>query len=143
MAMKDVVMKNLIQAMKDKNVREKGVLQLLKSGLENAEKVKKAQLTEKEEFEVVQREIKQNKDFLVETEKLNRTDSIEDTKEKIEILYAYLPEQLTADEVKATLVKLGIQKAMKKGEAMIIAIPSLEGRTEKALISQIVDQLIK
>lgn len=140
--MKDVVMKDLIQAMRDKDTRKKGVLQLVKAGLDNAEKVKKSALDEKEEVQIVQREIKQTKDFLVEAVKLDRTDSIEDANLKLEILYAYLPKQLTEDQVIAELSKLGIVKGMNMGEAMKIAVPALSGKTENALISKSVKKLI-
>lgn len=142
MAMKDVVMKDLIQAMRDKDARKKGVLQLVKAGLDNAEKVKKSALDEKEEVQIVQREIKQTKDFLVEAVKLDRKDSIEDANLKLEILYAYLPKQLTEDQVIAELTKLGIEKGMNMGEAMKIAVPALSGKTENALISKSVKSLI-
>lgn len=142
MAMKDVVMKDLIQAMRDKDTRKKGVLQLVKAGLDNAEKVKKSALDEKEEVQIVQREIKQTKDFLVEAVKLDRTDSIEDANLKLEILYAYLPKQLTEDQVIAELSKLGIVNGMNMGEAMKIAVPALSGKTENALISKSVKKLI-
>lgn len=140
--MKDVVMKDLIQAMRDKDARKKGVLQLVKAGLDNAEKVKKSALDEKEEVQIVQREIKQTKDFLVEAVKLDRKDSIEDANLKLEILYAYLPKQLTEDQVIAELTKLGIEKGMNMGEAMKIAVPALSGKTENALISKSVKSLI-
>lgn len=140
--MKDVVMKDLIQAMRDKDARKKGVLQLVKAGLDNAEKVKKSALDEKEEVQIVQREIKQTKDFLVEAIKLDRKDSIEDANLKLEILYAYLPKQLTEDQVIAELTKLGIEKGMNMGEAMKIAVPALSGKTENALISKSVKSLI-
>lgn len=140
--MKETVMKDLIQAMKDKDARKKGVLQLIKAGLDNAEKVKKAILTEEEEIAVVQRELKQTKDFLAEAEKLNRADSIEDAKAKIEIIYHYLPKQLSEDEVKAILIEVGVTKGMNMGQAMGKAMPVLKGKTESALISKLVKELI-
>ena len=142
MKMKDVVMKDLIQAMKAKDVREKGVLQLVKAGLENAEKVKRSPLDEKEEIQIVQREIKQTKDYLAEAEKLGRTDSVEDAQAKIEILYRYLPKQMTEDEVKEALVHSGVTSGMNMGEAMKIAMPLLSGKVENAIVSKMVKELI-
>lgn len=142
MALKDVVMKDLIIAMKEKDARRKGVLQLLKAGLDNAEKVKKAPLIEAEEIEVVQRELKQTKDFLAEAKNLHRADSIQDAEAKIAIIYHYLPKQLSEDEVRAILVSLGVTKGINMGQAMKVALPALKGKTENSLISQMVKQLI-
>lgn len=142
MALKDVVMKDLITAMKEKDARKKGVLQLIKAGLDNAEKVKKSALEEPEEIAVVQRELKQTKDFLAEAKKLNRADSIADAEAKIAIIYNYLPKQLGEDEVKAILIEAGVTKGMNMGQAMGIAMPVLKGKTENALISKLVKELI-
>lgn len=142
MKMKDLVMKDLIQAMKAKDARKKGVLQLVKAGLENAEKVKRSPLDEKEEIQIVQREIKQTKDYLAEAEKLGRTDSVEDAQEKIKILYGYLPNQMTEDEVKVALIQSGVASGMNMGEAMKIAMPVLSGKAENATISKMVKVLI-
>jgi uncharacterized protein YqeY len=142
MALKDVVMKDLITAMKEKDARKKGVLQLIKAGLDNAEKVKKSELEEPEEIAVVHRELKQTKDFLAEAKKLNRADSIADAEAKIAIIYNYLPKQLGEDEVKAILIEAGVTKGMNMGQAMGIAMPVLKGKTENALISKLVKELI-
>lgn len=142
MKMKDLIMKDLIQAMKAKDARKKGVLQLLKAGLENAEKVKRSPLDEKEEIQIVQREIKQTKDYLAEAEKLGRTDSVEDANAKIDILYGYLPNQMSEDEVPAALIQSGVVAGMSMGDAMKIAMPVLSGKAENATISKMVKHLI-
>lgn len=142
MKMKDLIMKDLIEAMKMKDTLKKGVLQLVKAGLENAEKVKRSPLDQKEEIQIVQREIKQTKDYLAEAEKLGRADSVKDAKAKIEILYGYLPNQMTEDEVRAALIESGVTSGMSMGEAMKIAMPVLSGKAENALISKSVKQLI-
>lgn len=142
MALKDTIMEDLITAMRNKDNRRKGVLQLVKAGLEAAEKEKKSSLTEQEEIAIVQREVKQNKDFLIEAKKLQRTDCIEDANQKIAILYKYLPDQLTEDEVKQKLIDLGVSKGMNMGAAMKLALPSLKGKAESAVISKLVNQMI-
>ena len=53
--LKDIVFDQLKQAMKNKDVLAKGVLQLTKAALENAEKAKGAPLSEQEEIAVINR----------------------------------------------------------------------------------------
>jgi uncharacterized protein len=143
MAMNKEVMKDLIQAMANKDTLKKGVLQLLKSGLDAAEKEKKSPLTKEEEIAVVHREVKQTKDFIKEAQKLNRTDLVEDAEEKLKILYTYLPKQLSETEVEQALLDLGVKQGMNMGQAMSIAMPNLKGKTENALISKTVQKLIR
>ena len=56
--LKDIVFDQLKQAMKNKDVLAKGVLQLVKAALDNAEKEKGTALTEQEEIAVINREMK-------------------------------------------------------------------------------------
>lgn len=140
--LKEIIMKDLIQAMKDKNKLKKGLLQLVKAGLERAEKEKKAELTPAEELQIIQREVKQTKDSLAEAKKFGREDLVAEAKEKIEILSGYLPKQLDENQVKEQLMAIGVVPGMKMGEAMKLAMPVLAGKTENALISKVVKQLI-
>ena len=140
--MKDQMMKEIIQAMKEKNRVKKGVRQLVKSALELAEKEKKAPLTEEEEIRIVQREVKQTKDSLEEAEKYGRDDLIAEAKERLEILANYLPQQLSEAEVKEQLVAAGITQGMNMGDAMKVAMATLAGKAENKLISKVVKELI-
>lgn len=128
--------------MKDKDKLKKGTLQLVKGSLVNLEIENKRDLTTDEEIKVVQREIKQAKESLADAEKYNRPDLVEMNKEKIEILTKYLPKQFNADEVKEICINAGIVSGMNMGEAMKIAMPKLSGKTENALISKTVKELI-
>lgn len=140
--LKEQIMKDLIQAMKEKNKVKKGVLQLVKAGLDKTEKEKKAELTEAEEIQVIQREVKQTKDALAEAVKYGREDLVAEAKEKIEILSSYLPQQLNEEQVKEALLKIGVQPGMAMGDAMKLAMKELSGKAENALISKVVKSII-
>lgn len=135
-------MKDLIQAMKEKNKVKKGVLQLVKAGLDKAEKEKKSELTEAEEIQVIQREVKQTKDSLAEAEKYRREDLVAEAKEKLEVLTNYLPQQLNEEQVKEELLKIGVQPGMSMGDAMKVAMKELSGKAENAVISKVVKSII-
>lgn len=140
--LKDQVTKDIIQAMKDKDRLKKGTLQLVKGSLVNLEIENKRDLTADEEIKVVQREVKQAKESLADAEKYNRPDLVTMNKEKLEILAKYLPEQYNAEEVKEICIGAGIVSGMNMGEAMKLAMPKLSGKTENALISKTVKDLI-
>lgn len=140
--MKDVIMKDLVQAMKEKNRLKKGVLQLVKAGLEKAKKEKKEAFTTAEETQIIQREVKQTKDSLAEAKKYGREDLAAEANEKLKILSSYLPKQLDENQVKEKLIAIGVKHGMNMGQAMKMAMPVLAGKTENALISKMVKQLI-
>lgn len=140
--LKEQITKDIIQAMKDKDNVKKGTLQLVKGNIENLEIEKKRALKQTEEIQVIQREIKQTKEALADAERYGRSDLVEMNKTKLEILSEYLPEQLGEDEVREVLVSLGIDKGMNMGQAMKLAMPKLSGKTDNALISKLVRELI-
>lgn len=141
--LKEVLSKEIIQAMKEKDNLRKGLLQLVKAQIEKVEKDQKRNLTKEEEIQIVQREVKQTKESLLAAEKYGREDLVSENKVKLEILAKYLPTQLNEDEVKVIASNAGITSGMSMGEAMKLAMPVLKGKTENALISKVVKELIQ
>lgn len=140
--LKEKVSAEIVSAMKSQDTLKKGVLQLVKAQIVNLEIKEKRELTSDEENAIIQREVKQNKEALAEAEKYSREDLAAETKRKIEILVAYLPKQLDANEVKEVILAAGVTKGMNMGEAMKLAMPNLKGKTENALISKTVKEII-
>lgn len=140
--LKEKIFADLKKAMKEKNTLHKGVLTLIKAGLDSAEKEKGAALSKEEELSVIQREMKQTKQALEGAEKAGRVDLIEQEQKKLELIESYLPAQLSRDKAKELLVAADIKKGMKMSEAMKIAKPILNGQIENKVIAEIVKELI-
>ena len=140
--LKNEVFDLLKQAMKEKDVLSKGVLQLIKSALDAAEKEKGAELSKEEEIVVVNREIKQTTQALEGAKAANREDLIEKEQAKIDLLKKFLPAQLSEEEIEAKLREAGINADVNMGEAMKIARQLLNGQADGATISKIVKALI-
>ncbi|MDW0118286.1 GatB/YqeY domain-containing protein [Sporosarcina thermotolerans] len=140
--LKTTVFEQLKQAMREKDVLSKGVLTLLKSALDLAEKEKGSALTKEEEVAIVNREIKQTNQALEGAEKAQREDLIEQEKAKLVLLKSFLPKQLSEEEVTALLTEAGVTKGMNMGDAMKIAKPLLAGKTDGGTMSKVVKSLI-
>ena len=140
--LKTTVFEQLKNAMREKNVLAKGVLTLLKSALDSAEKEKGAALSTEEEAAVVNREIKQTNQALEGAQKAQREDLIEQEEAKLVLLKSFLPKQLSEDEIITMLTEAGITKGMNMGDAMKIAKPLLAGKTDGATMSKVVKNLI-
>ena len=140
--LKTTVFEQLKRAMKEKDVLSKGVLTLLKSALDRAEKEKGSNLTEEEEIAIVNREIKQTNQALEGAEKAQREDLIEKEEAKLLLLKTFLPKQLSEEEVMTMLTEAGITKGMNMGDAMKIAKPLLAGKADGAMMSKAVKRLI-
>ncbi|MFC5543121.1 MAG: GatB/YqeY domain-containing protein [Bacilli bacterium] len=140
--MKQAVFEQLKQAMKEKDAVAKGVLTLLKSALDQAEKEKGSELSHEEEIAVVNREVKQTHQALEGAKQAGREDLIEKENRKLEILQSFLPKQLSEEEIANVLTEAGISKGMNMGEAMKIAKPLLAGKADGATIAKVVKSLI-
>ncbi len=140
--LKTEVFEQLKTAMKEKDILAKGVLSLLKSALDLAEKEKGEALTAEEEMAIVNREVKQTNQALEGAQKAERADLIEKEEAKLVFLKSFLPKQLSEEEIAKKLVAAGVEKGMNMGEAMKIAKPLLSGQAEGAVISKVVKSII-
>ncbi|SES37298.1 GatB/YqeY domain-containing protein [Psychrobacillus sp. OK032] len=139
---KTTVFEQLKRAMKEKDVLAKGVLTLLKSALDSAEKEKGSSLSPEEEIAIVNREVKQTNQALEGAQKANREDLIEKEEAKLVLLKSFLPKQLSEEEIATILTEAGIVKGMNMGDAMKIAKPLLTGKADGSTMSKVVKNLI-
>lgn len=140
--LKTEVFEQLKTAMREKDTLAKGVLSLLKSALDSAEKEKGEALTAKEEMAIINREVKQTNQALEGAQTAGREDLIEKEEAKLTLLKSFLPKQLSEEEIADKLVAAGVGKGMNMGEAMKIAKPLLTGQAEGAVISKVVKSII-
>lgn len=140
--LKTTVFEQLKTAMKEKDTLAKGVLTLLKSALDSAEKEKGAALSTEEELAIVNREVKQTNQALDGAKQAGRQDLIEQEEKKLVLLKSFLPAQLSEEEVAALLTEAGVVKGMNMGDAMKIAKPLLNGKADGATMSKVVKSLI-
>lgn len=128
--------------MREKDTLAKGVLSLLKSALDSAEKEKGEALTADEEIAIINREVKQTNQALEGAQTAGRADLIEKEEAKLTLLRSFLPKQLSEEEIAEKLVAAGVGKGMNMGEAMKMAKPLLTGQAEGAVISKVVKNII-
>lgn len=140
--LKTIVFDQIKRAMKEKDVLAKGVLTILKSALDNAEKEKGSALTPEEEITIVNREVKQTNQALEGAKEANREDLIEKENAKLKLLASFLPTQLNEDEIVSVLTEAGVTKGMNMGEAMKIAKPLLAGKADGSTMSKVVKSMI-
>lgn len=144
----DEVRKAMVQAMKDKNKERKDSLSMLLSALKNKAIDKREDLTETEENEVVLREIKQTKETLDSTP-ANRTDIIEECKNRIAVYEEFAPKMMNEAEIKevigSVLAELGIEKPTNKdkGKIMKFLMPKVKGKADGKLVNQIVGTMMQ
>lgn len=143
MSMIDVIRKEMMTAMKNKDKERKESLSMLLSALKNAQIDKREDLTEAEENTIIAKEIKQTKEIM-DTCPADRTDIIDECKARLAVLEEFAPEQMSEEqieaEINAVLAELGIDApTMKdKGKVMKNLMPRVKGKADGKLVNQLV-----
>ena len=99
MSMIDVIRKEMMTAMKNKDKERKESLSMLLSALKNAQIDKREDLTEAEENTIIAKEIKQTKETM-DTCPADRTDIIDECKARLAVLEEFAPEQMSEEQTR-------------------------------------------
>ena len=142
MSLKDKLMDDLKTAMKDKDTVRKNAVQMVRASVLQVEKDNKITLDDEGVIEVVAKEVKKRKDVLPEYEKSGRQELIDELNKEIQVLMAYLPEQMSEEEIEALVLDAIAQteaKSMKDiGKVMAVIMPRTKGKADGKVINQFV-----
>lgn len=98
--LKEKLMDDLKQSMKDKNEVRKNTIQMVRAAILQFEKDKGETADDNKIIELIAKDVKSKKDALVEFEKGGREDLVNQTNEEMRILQEYLPKQLSVEEIR-------------------------------------------
>jgi uncharacterized protein YqeY len=146
MILREQILEAQKKAMKEKEAEKLSILRVLWATIKNEEIEKGQPLNNEQIQELVARQVKQLKDALVDFEKGNRTDLVEQTKKEIAVLTVYLPEQMSDVDleqlIKNILLENNITDAKDSGKAMALIMPAVKGKTDGAKVRNIVNQIL-
>ena len=97
--LKEKLLEDLKNSMKEKNVIRKNVIQMVRAAILQVEKDKQIEVTDDQIIEIITKETKKRKDSIADYEKSGRQDLLDQINEEITILEEYLPEQLSVEEI--------------------------------------------
>ncbi len=142
--MRERILKDLVTAMKEKDKEKLAVLRMVKGAMQLEEINKKEELKDDEVIAVLAKQIKTRKESIVEFQKGNRNDLVEQTEKEIEILETYMPEQLSGEEVEKIIVeaiqKVNASAPSDMGKVMGIITPLLRGKADMSSVSKMVKE---
>ena len=99
--LKEKLMEDLKSAMKEKDEIKKNTVQMVRAGILQIEKDKGIEVEDNQIIDIIAKEVKKRKDAAIDFEKGGREDLVEKNNKEIEILSAYLPKQLSREEIEA------------------------------------------
>jgi uncharacterized protein YqeY len=143
MTVQERIDSDLKDAMRAKDAARLGVLRMLKSALRYSAIEKagtKTQLDDAEAAQVIRKQVKQRQDSIEQFEKGGRPELAAKEKEELEMLNAYLPQGLDADElvkiVRETISEVGATSKAQMGAVMKAVQGKIAGRADGKTLSQ-------
>lgn len=143
----DRINDDLKKAVLAKDAIKTSTLRMLKSAIDYAAIDKKKDARKDDAvIEIVARQIKQHKDSIAGFTKGGRDDLVEKEKSELEILTAYMPEQLSADELKElvakTIAEVGAQGPQEMGKVMGALMGQVKGKADGTTVSRMVREAL-
>lgn len=134
------------QALKNKDKFKTKVLSTAKSAVLLVEKTDGIKLEDEQVIEILAKEIKQRNEAILEFQKGNRQDLVDQNKAEIQILLNYLPQQLSEEEIKElieiTANEVGANNIKDMGKLMSAIRPKTVGKADGKLVSQLVKEFL-
>ncbi len=146
MSLKEKLLNDMKDAMRDKDKIRKDTVQLIRSAILQIEKDKHITLEDEGIVEVLVKELKSRRDALADIEKSGRTELIDNCKKEIEIIQQYMPAQLTEEEVEAIVSEAvkesGATTAKDMGKVMKLVMPKVKGKADGNLVNAVVKRIL-
>jgi len=141
--LEEKIMVEYREAMKSKDALKSSVLSFLRAEMKNiAFNKKKDVLDDSEVIVVIKKQIKQRQDSIEQFEKGGRLDLAEKEKKERDILQAYLPTQLSEEEIKKivedAVVVTGALGMKDMGKLMKEVSAKVAGQADGKLVSDLV-----
>lgn len=142
----DLVRKEMMNALKARDMSRKDALSMLLSELKAKYIDKGADLTKDEENEIVYKEIKAAQET-INTSPENRIDIIEKCKLRISIFSEFAPQRMNNEKINEVIqdvlqqLKISNPTSKDKGRIMKSLMPIVKGKADGALVNKLVENM--
>lgn len=144
MGLKENLLKELKEAMQNKDILKKDTITMLRASILQVEKDGQKELSEDDMLAIVAKEVKKRKESIGEYQKAGREDIVNNLKREIEILEVYMPKQLSIEEireiVKSAISETGAVSIRNMGKVMQNVRTKTQARADGKLVSDVVKE---
>lgn len=139
MSLKDQITEDMKSAMRAKQTQRLGTIRMLQAAIKQREVDERVTLDDAAIVAIVDKLIKQRRDSITAFEQAGRQDLVAQEQSEIDVLQAYLPARLSAQEVQAAVEKivadLGASGPGDMGKVMGQAKKELAGKADMGAVS--------
>ena len=147
MTMKSRLEDDLKQAMRGRDVLRRDVIRYLRSEIRNQEIKDQKELDDPGVIQVLSRQAQQRRDSIEAYSDADRQDLVDKEQAELSVILAYLPRQMTRDEitdlVQQVVAEVGASGPADMGKVMSAIMPQVRGKAEGREVSAIVQQTLR
>ena len=142
MSLQNEISSALKDAMRAKDEAKLSSLRLVLTAIKKREKEVRRSLEDQEVISVISTQIKQRRESIDQFRKAGREDLAKAEESELQVLQAYMPEQVSEEEMSQTLdqviAEVGAVSMKDMGKVMKAAMAKLAGRADGRAISEMV-----
>jgi len=147
MTIKTQLNESMKDAMRSGDEVRKRTVRMALVAVKQVEVDKRIELDDTAVMNLLQKEIKNRRESLEEAKKANRSDLIEANEAEINVLQAFLPKAMPAEElrslVQAAIAETGASSPADMGKVMKTVMPKVAGRAPNDMVSATVRELLQ
>lgn len=142
MSLKTRITDDMKNAMREKATDRLATIRLLTAAMKQREVDERIELTDTDIVAIIEKMLKQRRDSIQQFEAAARHDLADKEKAEMVVLSAYMPEQLTEDEIlahiDAAIASTGASGPQGMGKLMAELKPKLAGRADMSKVSGLI-----
>lgn len=147
MGLREQLREDLKAAMRAQDATRRGTIRMLEAAIKNAEIEKRGkELAEPDILAILQRQLKQRRDSIEQFERGGRQDLADIERAEIEVIQAYLPEQLSEADIetaaKRIIGRTGATGPGDRGKVMGPLMQELRGKADGSAVNSVVSRLL-
>jgi len=139
MTLKTQLNDSVKDAMKSGDEVRKRTIRMVLAAVKQAEVDKRVELDDTAVMSLIQKEMKNRRESLEEARKANRADLVEANEAEINVLQAFLPKAMPAEElralVQAAIAETGAASPADMGKVMKVVMTKVAGRAPNDMVS--------
>ncbi|MBO4790408.1 MAG: GatB/YqeY domain-containing protein [Oxalobacter sp.] len=144
MSLKEQITADMKAAMRAKDMKRLGTIRMLTAAMKQKEVDERIVLDDAQVLAIVEKMVKQRRDSIEQFKAGNRPDLVESEQAEIDVLTAYLPEQLSEEELAKEVAEAvaGAEGPKDMGRVMGVLKGKLAGRADMGVVSKLVRQAL-
>ena len=147
MNLQDKLLEDLKAAMRAHDETRVSVIRMVRSAIKYAEIDQHKPLDDAGVLSVIEKDVKRHRDSIEGFTKGKRQDLVTKEEAELQVLLAYLPQQMPREDVvaaaRAAVAEVGAKSMADMGKVMGTLSPRLKGKADGRLISQVVQELLR